>query len=152
MEKFQKDKQQFELFLESGHVTEIFNLTAFDRMIAEQKIITPDFSFSSGEVKANADILKSLFAGMIDSLERYGNLSIYLNCQGLSQMNCSQRIKGDCFALLHSYENGSTHAVYTDTWLAVYEYIRQFDETIQGTELITTSDAVKTALKIRRVS
>ena len=149
MEKFQRDKQQFELFLESGHVTEIFSLTAFDRMIAEHKMTTPDFSFSTGGVKTNAEILKSLLTGMLDALERHGNLSVYLNRQGLPQVYCSQRIKGDSFALLHSYENGDAHAVYTDTWLAVYEYIRQFDEAVHDTELITTSDAVKTALKIR---
>lgn len=152
MEKFQKDKRQFELFLESGRVTEIFSLKAFDRMIAERKMITPDFSFLSCGVKVTAEILKSLFSGMTDALERHGNLSVYLNRQGLPQTYCSQRLKGDSFALLHSYESGGAHAVYTDTWLAVYEYIRQFDEAAQDTELITTSDAVKTALKIRTES
>ena len=152
MDKFQKDKQQFELFLKAGHVTEIFSLTVFDRMIAEQKMITPDFSFSVGEVKANAEILKSLFTGMLDTLERYENLSIYLNRQGLPQAYCSHRLKGDSFALLYSYESGGTHTVYTDTWLAVYEYIRKFDEAIQDAELVMTNDVVKTALKIRTES
>jgi len=118
-------------------------------MIATQEVKTPDFSFQAGAVKANADILKNLFTGMLNCLERNPNLSIFLNRRSLPYSDFSCRLKGDSFVLLHSYANGMTHAVYSETWLLVYEYIRQFDEVVQDKDLVTTSDAVKAAIKIR---
>ena len=149
LERFARDKKQYEAFLESNRVIEVFNLTAFDWMIASLEIKTPDFSFHAGAIKANADILKNLFTGMLDCLERNPNLSILLNRRGLPNPDFSCRLKGDSFVLLHSYANGTTHAVHSDTWLLVYEYIRQFDEVIQDKDLITTSDAVRAAIRIR---
>ena len=86
---------------------------------------------------------------MLDYLKRYENLYLYLNRRCLKYDDFSCRLKGDCFVSLHSYGDGSPHAVYSDTWLLVYEYIRQFDEAIQDKDLILTNDAVKAALKIR---
>ena|GEM_PF-3372032 len=149
LDRFSRDKKQYEAFLESNRVIEVFNLMAFDRMIATQEVKTPDFSFQAGAVKANADILKNLFTGMLNCLERNPNLSIFLNRRSLPYSDFSCRLKGDSFVLLHSYANGMTHAVYSETWLLVYEYIRQFDEVVQDKDLVTTSDAVKAAIKIR---
>ena len=149
LESFAKNKQQFEVFLETNRMTEIFNLSTFDRMIISKHLKTPDFSFHTGEVEVDYEILKSLFTGMLDYLERYSNLSVYLNRQGLSYTDFSYRLKGDRFVLLHSFENGNTHAVYSDAWLLIYEYIRHFDEALHDGNLITPKDAVQAAIKIR---
>ena len=149
MERFVKDKWQFEKFLETNRVIEIFSLPAFDEMIASQEIKAPDFSFHGGTIKADAEILKSLYAGILGSLERYRNLSVYLNRQGLPYPNFSCRLKGDRFVLLHSFESERRHAVYSDTWLLIYEYIRQFDEALGDGDLITTKKAAQAAIKIR---
>jgi len=149
LDRFERDKRGFEELLESNRVTEVFSLPAFDRMISSQKIKTPDFSFHSGIINADKKVLGSLFAGMLDYLERYENLSVYINRQNLPYGDFSCRVKGDSFVLLHSYGNGAPHVVWSDTWLLVYEYMRQFDETLQDSDLITTRDAVKSALKMR---
>jgi len=149
LDRFIKDKLRFEELLASNRVTEIFSLPTFDRMISSRKIITPDFSFHAGAIKADKDVLSSLFAGMLDYLARYENLSVYINRQKLPYDDFSCRLKGDSFVLLHSYGDGAPHAVWSDTWLLVYEYMRQFDEILQGSDLITTRNAVKSALRIR---
>lgn len=149
LERFANDKRQFNEFLETGRVTDLFSIPAFERIIASQEIKTPDFSFHSGVVKADWEILKSLFSGMIDYLGQNENISIYLNRRGLPYTDFSLRLKGDSFVFLHSYKKGITHAVWSDTWLLIYEYIRQFDEALLDSNLITTRDAVLAALKIR---
>jgi len=149
LDRFERDKQRFEELLASNRVTEVFSLPAFDQMISSRKIKTPDFSFHSGMINADKKVLSSLFTGMLDYLERYENLSVYINHKNLPYDDFSCRVKGDSFVLLHSYGNGAPHVVWSDTWLLVYEYIRQFDETLQDSDLITTRDAVKSALKIR---
>jgi len=50
---------------------------------------------------------------------------------------------------LHSYGENQPHAVWSDTWLLVYEYIRQYEEAMKDVDLVTTKDAVLTALKMR---
>jgi len=150
LDRFIKDKLQFEAFLEDCSFTEIYSLPTLDRMIASMMIKTPDFSFCSGVVKADGEILKSIFTGMMDYLERYNSLSIYLTRSGLPHPDFSCRLKDDRFALLHSYKDGVPHAVWSDTWLLVYEYIRQYEEALLDGDLITTKDAVLSALKIRQ--
>jgi len=149
LERFVNDKKRFGQFLESGRATEVFGLPVFDRMISLQEIKTPDFSFKPGKIKTDKAILRSMFEGMLDCLERYDNLSIVLNRSGLPQEGFSCRLKGDSFVLLHTYGDGTPHAVWSDTWLLVYEYIRQFEEVMLDTDMIATKDAVKAALKIR---
>ena len=149
LDRFIKDKSRFEGFLESNRVTQVFSLPAFDRMISSRKIKTPDFSFFSGTVKANHEILKNLFSGMLDYLSRYENLSVYFNRRSLAHEDFSFRLKGDSFVLLHSCGARAPHVVWSDTWLLVYEYIRQFDEALRDSDLITTRDAVMAALRIR---
>jgi len=89
------------------------------------------------------------FGQKLDYLVRYENLAVYLNRQNLPYDDFSCRLKGDSFVLLHSYGSGAPHVVWSDTWLLVYEYIRQFDEALRDSDLITTREAVKSALRIR---
>ena len=149
LERFENDKRQFNEFLGTGRVTELFSIPAFERIVASQELKTPDFSFHAGAIKADREILKSLLRGMIDCLGKYENLTIYLNRRALPYPNFSLRLKGDSFVLLHSYENGVPHAVWSDTWLLVYEYIRQFDEALLDGDLVTSREAVLSALKMR---
>jgi len=149
LERFASDKQRFEAFLESGRATEIYYLPAFDDMIRSREIKTPDFSFHRGKVTADGDVLKSLFSGMTDLLGRRENLSVYLNRRIPPYSGFSCRLKGDSFVMLHSYGSGDPHVVWSDTWLLVYEYIRQYDEALRDENLITTRDAALAALRIR---
>jgi len=149
LERFVSDKRRFEVFLETGCATEVFSLLSIDRIIASKELITPDLSFIQGKGKTSSEIIKSLIEGMLDYLDRYVDLHIFLNRRGLPYDGHSCRLKGDSFALLHSYGGNRPHAVWTDTWLLVYEYIRQFDEALSDADLITTGDAVKSAFKIR---
>ena len=149
LDRFLSDKRQFEAFLEEGRVIEIFSLPALDNIIKSHKLKTPDFSFLTGPVRADRDILRSLIGGMLDCLKRSGNLSMYLTRRAQPHSDFTFRLKADSFVLLHSYEKDVPHAVWSDTWLLVYEYIRQFDESIGDGDLITTKDAVLAALKIR---
>ena len=149
LDRFVKDKHRFEEFLKTNRTTEILSLYAFDKMIKAQKINTPDFSFCTGVIKADKEILTGIIAGMTDYLERYENLSIYLNRRKMRYNDFSCRLKGDRFILLHSYGDNQPHAVWSDTWLLVYEYIRQYEETMMDADLVTTKDAVLTALRMR---
>jgi len=149
MERFANDKRQFNEFLATSRVIELFSIPAFERIIASLEIKTPDFSFHDGVVKADSEILRGIFCGMMDCLKQHENLTIYLNRRGLPYPEFSLRLKGDSFVLLHSYENDAPHAVWSDTWLLVYEYVRQFDEALRDNDLVTAKDAVLAALKMR---
>jgi hypothetical protein len=147
--KFIEDKQLFESFLAGNRVKEIISLPVIDSMIRENKIQTPDFYFLDGEIKADKMILKSLLNGLLHYIERYDNLSIYLERGENINPNFTYRIKGDSFILLHTREGGRTHTIYSDNWMLVYDYIKIFQENLQSEQLINTKTAVKTALQIQ---
>ena len=148
LQRFTQDKQRFESFLAGNRMTEVLSLAAIDQMLASGLITTPDLSFYSGTMKAERQILQALLGGMLSCLERQNNLSIYLSRHsGRPGFSC--RLKGDSFVLLHSYQDSARHAAYSDTWLLVYEYHRQFEEALQDEELIKARDSVRTALRIR---
>jgi hypothetical protein len=147
--RFTEDKQLFETFLKTNSLTEILSLPAFDKMISSLELKAPDFLFHNGTVKVDKRILKNLFTGMLDCLERYGNLRLFLNHQGVPMTDVSYRLKGDRFIMLHYYKDGKTHAVFSDTWLLIYEYYRYFDEAMRDDVLVTIRNSVKAALEIR---
>jgi hypothetical protein len=147
--KFIEDKRRFATFLQEHRLKEIISLPSLDRMIAENKIKTPDFSFHDGEIKADGVILKSLITGLLWYIEQYENLSVYLERGGGLGQDFTCRIKGDSFVLLHTRENGKTHMVYSDNWMLTYEYIKQFQEALTSEPLMNTKNAVKAALQIR---
>jgi hypothetical protein len=159
--KFAEDKKRFEEFLAEHRLKEIMSLPALDRMLTEGRLWTPDFSFHEGEVKADGAILKNLLAGMLAAIEKYENLTVYLE-RGTSEntefdrQNFTCRIKGDSSVLLHTWEIrentqsvGKTHVVYSEHWLLVYEYIKQFREALQSEQLMNTKHAVQAALQLR---
>ena len=147
--KFTEDKRKFDAFLEKHRIKEIISLPVLDRMIAEGRIITSDFTFHHGEIKADAAILKSLITGLLGYIARYENLTVYLERGAELQQDFTCRIKGDSFVLLHTHESGKNHTVYSDNWMLVYEYIKQFGEAQQSEQLMNMKDAVKAALQIR---
>jgi hypothetical protein len=149
LDRFAEDKSRFETFLQSNRLTEIFSLPRFDQMISSLEIKTPDFSFHNGTVKSDPEILKNLFTGMLDYLNRFPKLSVYLNHKSSPMPNLSCRLKGDRFILLHSFNEADVHIVYSETWLLIYEYFRFFEEALQDDVLITIRNNVKAALKIR---
>jgi len=147
--KFIELKQRFEAFLEERRTKEIISLPALDYMIAEGKIITPDISFHDGEIKADMMILKSLISGLLEYIDRHENLTVYLERDPNIHQGFTCRIKGDNFILLQTRENGKNHTVYSDNWMLVYEYIKQFNEALQSEQLMNIKNAVKTALQLR---
>jgi len=149
LDRFLNDKRQYEAFLEDNRADEILSVPALDRMITTKELKTPDFSFFSGTIRADAEILANMLIGMSNYLKRYGSLSINLSRREPLHPDLSVRLKSDSFVLLHSYEGGAPHTVWSDTWLLVYEYIRQYDEALNDDSLITTRDAVLAALRIR---
>jgi hypothetical protein len=160
-QKFVEDKRHFEAFLGKGRLKEILSLPALDRMIAEGKLRTPDFSFHAGEVKADAVVLKNLLAGMLAAIRKYENLTVYLEREtsesaDFAGQEFTFRIKGDSSVLVYTRESGEnipeggkTHVVYSEHWRLVYEYIRQFREALQSEQLMNTKHAVETALRLR---
>jgi len=147
--RFMELKQRFEVFLKEHRIKEIISLPALDYMIAEQKIITPDISFHDGEIKTDVKILQSLINGLLGYIERYENLTVYLERDPNINQGFTCRIKGDTFILLHTRENGKNHTVYSDNWMLVYEYIKQFNEVLQSEQLMNIKNAVKAALQLR---
>jgi hypothetical protein len=149
LERFSQGKRRFEAFLETGQVTEIYSLPSFDQIILTYELRTPDFSFYKGAIKVNKYILTSLLAGIIEYFERRQNLSIFLHRSGLPNPDFSCRQKGDSFVLLHYFGGGQAHAAWSDAWLLVYEYIRQFNDLLEDGDLITAREAVLAALRLR---
>jgi hypothetical protein len=147
--RFVEDKRLFESFLVEHRIKEIMSLPALERMIRERKIETPDFSFHDGEVRADEAILRSLLEGMLRYLERYENLSIYLERSAAFSPDFTCRIKGDSFILLHTRESGGTHTVYSDNWMLVYSYIKRFQEALRSDQLMNMRTAVRTALRVQ---
>ena len=148
--KFLKDKQRFEAFIEEHQIKEIISLPELDRMISESKLLTPDFSFHNGEIKADRDIITSLIDGLLGYIEQYNNLSVSLERGEVSQTGFTYRIKGEAYILIHSKNNGDPHMIYSDNWTLVYEYIGQFKDALQSNLLLNTKNAVRTALQLKR--
>ena len=148
-DKFIKDKRRFDLFLEQNRVKEIVSLYGIELMIRENKVNSPDLSFIDKEIKADNTILRGLISGLLRYMEKYKNLSVFLEYAAGGGCEFSCRIKGDAFVLLHTRQNSKTHAIYSDNWMLVYEYIKQFQDILQSGGLINTKDAVRSALQMR---
>jgi hypothetical protein len=147
--KFIEDKRRFDALLDGKHVKEVVCLPALDRMIAEQCIETPDLSFYSGKVKADKAILKNFLERLLEYTERYANLSICLERGADMDPAFTCRIKGDSFVLLHTRDTGKAHALYSDNWMLVYEYLKRFGEALGSEQLMNTKSAVSAALRMR---
>ena len=148
--RFIEDKQRFEYFLAEHRIKEIISLPGLDRMISESIIQTPEFTFHDGEIKADKGIMRGLIEGLMEYIEQYENLSVCLERSDELQKGFACEIKGDSFILLHSQYPGGSNMIYSDNWMLIYEYIKQFQEALQSEQLMNTKTAVKTALQLRR--
>jgi hypothetical protein len=82
-------------------------------------------------------------------MERYENLSLCLERGTDMDPAFTCRIKGDSFVLLHTRDGDKTHSIYSDNWMPVYGYIKQFGEALESEQLMNTKGAVREALRIR---
>ncbi|MDL2238237.1 helix-turn-helix domain-containing protein [Christensenellaceae bacterium OttesenSCG-928-K19] len=127
--KFAEQKVKMDQLLQGNRCREIYRFDVLDRMLQSNVIETTDLFYANRNcLRADREIVEDLLHGMVDMLQKYGNLQMMLVRDELEEYaDVSWRVKEDKFLLMHT-RTDSMKSVSSDNWLLCRQYMRNFEE------------------------
>jgi|GEM_PF-2444016 len=149
VQRFTRQKADFERLLPEGGYTELVLLDAVDELIASKNIRPCEMSFPAGDgAPTGLSFLREALEGMVEYLGRYRQLQIVLVRDG-TYRDLAWRIKGGRSILLHTLGGENPRGILSDNRLFIEQYEDALITALRAKSTIRGRANVISALKKR---